>query len=253
MSDRKLPEPEDEHDHKILGDIARVGWSVIGIEESEEGPGYAFSVGMFHTLKHPEIVIMGLKPTTAQSLINAIGDAAREGKPVAPAERSEDFASFPLAFVEMLPRYYREYIGYARWLYRGSEFPVLQCLWPDKAELFPWQPDYDARFFQLQRVLGTTERWPHGWPFPDVPNVATFTSTQVCRERKPILLVTHDNDGAWQFHTGEPANVADAMVVALEQMLLMDPTLADLGNLLCGRRATRSASGAAWNVSNAEG
>jgi hypothetical protein len=69
------------------------------------------------------------------------------------------------------------------------------------------------------------------------------------REKQPIMLVTHDDDGAWQFHTGEPVSGADAMVVALEQMLLLDPSLADLGNLGCGWRATRTAVDAAWERS----
>jgi len=35
----------------------------------------------------------------------------------------------------------RESLGYPRWFYPGSALPVLQCVWPDKAGRFPWEPD----------------------------------------------------------------------------------------------------------------
>ena len=55
---------------------------------------------------------------------------------------------------KMVPKdFYRQYIGYALWFYRSFDFPVLQCVWPDKAGLFAWQDGYDHRFDQLQPIL----------------------------------------------------------------------------------------------------
>ena len=94
-------------------------------------------------------------------------------------------------------------------------------------------------------------RFPHGWPFPDPPNAAAFTTRQVAREGRPVRLVTHDADGSWQFHTGEPVSAADGMVVCLEELLKLDPTLADLGGLPRGRRAARRPDGT-WERSESE-
>jgi hypothetical protein len=155
MTPRELPTPEDDRDRKLLADIAQVGWAVIGVEADKDGPGFAFSVGLFHTLVHPEVLVMGLRPQIAHRLINDIGEAIREGQRFEGGQQYEGIAAgFPLAFVEMDRRYYREYLGYAGWFYRGPDFPVLQCVWPDKQGVFPWQPGYDSRFFQSQRVLG---------------------------------------------------------------------------------------------------
>jgi len=181
MSERQLPIPEDDLDRKLLGDIERVGWSVLGIEGDEEGPGFAYSLGIFHTLNHPEILIMGLRMTTAQQLINDIGVAVRAGRRFEAGARSDDFAEgFPLVFVAVAPQWYRKYVGYARWFYRGSTFPLLQCVWPDKQGLFPWEAEYDSRFFQLQRILGPAGTLTDGWLFPDPPNQITFTTRQSC-------------------------------------------------------------------------
>jgi hypothetical protein len=254
MSERALPEPEDDQDRVILDHIAEFGWSVIGIEEDEDGPGYSFSVGLTRTLGVPELFIMGQKPQTAQGMINRAGELIREGRRLTAGERAEGILEgYPVALVAVDERHYREYFGYARWLYRGNNFPVLQIVWPDRSGHFPWDEGYPAPLFWRQRILGPTERWPHGWPFPDPPNVATFTTHQVVREKQPIHLVTRDEDGAWQFHTGGSVSAADVMVVALEQMLLLDPSLADLGNLGCGWRATRPAGGAAWERTRIEG
>src|SRR5262249_23936133 len=143
MAQRELPTPEDDRDRKVLADIARVGWTVIAVQADGEGSGFAFSIGLLHTLGHPEILIMGLRPQIAQQLINNIGDAIREGQRFEAGKHYEGIAAgFPLAFVEMDRRYYREYLGYAGWFYRGPDFPVLQCVWPDKQGVFPWEPEY---------------------------------------------------------------------------------------------------------------
>lgn len=253
MAERILPEPEDDHDRAILGHIAGYGWSVIGIEEDDEGPTYSFSVGLYHTLGAPELLVVGQKPPTAQGIINHAAELMRDGRRFADGERTDDIlGGYPAVFAAVDPRYHREYLGYARWLYRGSDFPVLQIVWPDRDGRFPWDDGYPAALFARQRVLGRTSRWPHGWPFPDPPNVVTFTSRQVVREKQPIRLVTHNDDGAWQFHTGHPVSLDDAMIVALEQMVRIDPTLTELGGLGCGRSATRAEVGAAWERSESE-
>jgi hypothetical protein len=249
MSERELPVPEDDRDRKLLADIARVGWAVLAIQQDGEGPGYAFSVGLFHTLGHPEIVLMGLPPQTAMQLINSMGEAVRNGQRFEANRRYDQLAKgFPLAFVTVGTQHYRPYLGYARWFYRGSDFPVLQCVWPDKAGHFPWEPDFDGRFVEVQPLLGAWG-WEGAWPFTEPPNLATFTVRQVLHDNQPILLVVHDRDGSWQFLTGGPVETADGMVEGLQVMAERDPSLAGLANLPPGWRARRAQAGAVWKRS----
>ncbi len=74
-----LPQPADEDDRRVLDDIARYGWHVIGVEADDEGPAFAYSVGMLHTLGHPEVILFGLDIKAMCGIINAIGEGAREG------------------------------------------------------------------------------------------------------------------------------------------------------------------------------
>ncbi len=254
MSERQLPTPEDDLDRKLLADVERVGWSVLGIEAHEEGPDFAYSLGIFHTLNHPEILIMGLRMTTAQQFINNIGDAIRAGRRFQGGDRSDEFAEgFPLAFVEVDPRWYRKYVGYARWFYRGSGFPLLQCVWPDKQGLFPWEPEYDSRFFQAQRILGPAGSLTEGWLFPGPPNQVAITTRQVIHEGQPILHVTHDkDDGNWQFLTGDPVSMKDMMIVSLMEIVKRDPSVGELEDLPAGCAPRRAAPGMEWQREQAE-
>lgn len=88
------------------------------------------------------------------------------------------------------------------------------------------------------------------WPFADPPNVAVFTTTAVVKGGKPILHVTHDDeDGAWQFHTGQAVDAGEAMIVALREIVKRDPSVALLADLPCGWIATRDSVTSEWRRS----
>jgi hypothetical protein len=50
-------------------------------------------------------------------------------------------------------RWYRPFLGYAGWYYRGAEFPVLQLIWPDKQHHYPWHPGFNPSFVWAQPLL----------------------------------------------------------------------------------------------------
>ena len=86
------------------------------------------------------------------------------------------------------------------------------------------------------------------WPFEDERRVAVFTTVAVMREEAPILRVSHDaDDGAWQFFDAVSTNSsANAMLVALEEVVKLDPTVAELSDLPLGCSAHRSSPQAPW-------
>ena len=85
------------------------------------------------------------------------------------------------------------------------------------------------------------------WPFDDPENVATMTVRQITHGGQPILLVSHDaDDGMWQFLTGGPVEMADAMVVSLREVYRIDPSIAGVADLPPGWQAWRSAAGQPW-------
>jgi len=87
------------------------------------------------------------------------------------------------------------------------------------------------------------------WPFTEPENVAVFTTTQVLRLGQPVLHVSHDaEDGAWQFHTGaKQVSKKDVMLIALSEMVELDPSICELADLPCGWFADRESIGSPWS------
>ena len=88
------------------------------------------------------------------------------------------------------------------------------------------------------------------WRFEDSPNVAVLTTTRIIKAGMPILHVSHDDDdGSWQFHAGEPVDSREAMVVALKQIVKLDPSVELLADLPYGWIATRESVTSEWKRS----
>jgi hypothetical protein len=85
------------------------------------------------------------------------------------------------------------------------------------------------------------------WLFEDPPNVAVFTSAGVMKGGMPILHVSHDDDdGAWQFHSGQAVEGEQAMIVALREIVKLDPSVQALVDLPYGWIATRASATSEW-------
>jgi Domain of unknown function (DUF4262) len=137
---------------------------------------------------------------------------------------------------------YKEYIGCARWFYRGDNFPILQCVWPDSRYRYPWHPEYAAALALRQPVLNDD----HSWPFHDGTNLACLTTRRVL-EGLPILHVSHDGDGDWQFLCGTTTETEDCSLVSLGEMLRRDGTLSEVADLPPAWTASRDGADRPWH------
>ncbi len=64
----------DERERKLLADLQCHGWSVMGITQHGDLPGWAFAVGLWHTFRSPEVAMFGLDVPDTQLWFNDIGD-----------------------------------------------------------------------------------------------------------------------------------------------------------------------------------
>jgi hypothetical protein len=73
------------------------------------------------------------------------------------------------------------------------------------------------------------------WKFQDPPNVAVITTMRVL-------------NGGWQFHNNEPGPLdeSDAKVVSLQNMVRLDPSIAELADLPLGWYAQRDSRNSPW-------
>ena len=147
----------DEHEAQTLADIDRFGWSVLKVS-NDMGPDFAYSVGMFRTLAHPEILIFGLGLRDMHLLINDIGEHVRAGQRYTAGQVTDEFLNGYDVTFRAVPVYqYTGHFGWANWLYHGHEYPVLQMVYPDREHRWPWQDGVAAEFRERQPVLADIE------------------------------------------------------------------------------------------------
>lgn len=147
----ELPTARDHSDQRVLDDVVRHGCHVVGVLADEKGPAYSYSIGLFRNFGHPEILVFGLAHPLMQRIINGLKENIRGGTSFVVGNRYPDILEgFDCAFRLVSTKHYRELLGYARWFHGGDDFPVVQCVWPDRQGRFPWEPSFNARFKALQ-------------------------------------------------------------------------------------------------------
>lgn len=233
----------DADEQRVIDDVNTHGWHLVGIEDDPEGPGFVYSIGMFHTLGHPEIIIFGLSTEAMCQIVNGIGDEVRRGAKFQDWHESDQILDGYSCMFRTVPTdVYPEYLGYAMWFYRPEPFPVLQCVWPDKHHRYPWQSNCQAEACESQPILSQQI----GWSFDAGKNRAVFTTKPVLDGTLPILLVSHDEDDDWQFLCGTTIAPKDGKLVCLSTIVDLHPALTELADLPEGWQATRSSPDQAW-------
>jgi hypothetical protein len=140
---------------KLIADIGNYGWHVIKVMGDEQGAGFGYSVGLYHSCQHPEILIVGLKHELIHSIINNIGEAVKSGEQYCSGQYYPGLiGGFDCYFVEVEKCHYPEYVGQALQFYNGIPFPLLQCIYPTVKGIYPWQPEWPEEIKGLQPVLG---------------------------------------------------------------------------------------------------
>ena len=149
-----MRKPQDKQEQKLIADIERYGWHVIKVLEDEKGPGFAYSIGLFHRYAHPEILVIGLRLDSMHGIINGIGEQIKTGERfVDGTEYSDILRGYDCAFRNVDRKFYKDYLGCALGFYEDGNFPVLQCVWPDKQSKFPWDDGFHETLALRQPVL----------------------------------------------------------------------------------------------------
>jgi hypothetical protein len=145
----------DDFERELLETVRDYGWQVTMIPEDEEGSAFAFSVGFFETLGHPEIILFGLRLETMHSLINHIGDKIKSGSRFEHGQVATDILTgYEVMFVNVPKNHYLEFLGTAQWFYSNDDFTVLQMIYPDRLHRFPWHEKANPKFLEQQPILG---------------------------------------------------------------------------------------------------
>lgn len=148
---------KNDSERKVLADVEEFGWHCVHIHTEHGLPEFTFTVGLYRSFTHPELIIFGLPSTTAHRILSIAADAVRSGAPLDLSKPTDALLnSYTCCFAEVPKDQYYEHVGCARWYYEGDDFPLYQVVWPSKSGLFPWHPDATESFRAAQPVLAAS-------------------------------------------------------------------------------------------------
>ena len=231
-----------EAEERIIHDVEKYGCHIAILEPDNYLPGFAYTIGLYKTFGHAEIICFGLPAKTMTALLNDACDIIRKGGSFVAGKLYEELLNdYNIQFLEVNKASYRDYVGYAGWFNGNFDFPLLQLVWPDKQHHFPWEENFNPDWQFLQPLLDRNM----DFRFREKKNLGVFVMKQAF-EGKPIVKVYHSHDGDWEFHTGEEYEIADVILVALEQMTKLDPSINDIFHLPLGYQAWRERKEERW-------
>ncbi|MES2648916.1 MAG: DUF4262 domain-containing protein [Bacteroidota bacterium] len=229
-------------DDRTKSNIKKYGLTVIILEATDYLPAFAYSIGLWKTFKHPELICFGLTTKTLHTFINDAAELVKNGQIITPNKSYHNFfKNSDTKFINVDASYLSNYFGAAINYYNSDQFSALQFVWTDRNNHFPWDNDFEEEFKYRQPLLDRNV----DFKFREPKNLGIFTTSQWIELDKPILRVVHDEDGDWQFLTGDQMQ-DDIKLVALEQMTLKDKSLNEIFDLDYGEEAEREFVGAEW-------
>jgi len=146
---------EDDSERKAIEDIRNYGIHIIHVfDPDDENPRFSYTVGLWHTHRHPEILIFGLKLELCQSVLNSLNTDISNGQSFNTGTSSRDVLKSFRCYFESLPKpQFREYLGWDLWFYGSDEFETVQMLWPNTAGVFPWDDQADDELRWIEPIL----------------------------------------------------------------------------------------------------
>ncbi|HEX8425035.1 DUF4262 domain-containing protein [Hymenobacter sp.] len=242
------PEEHATHDaeaeKKIISDVEQYGSHIGQVNSNGYSPSFSYTIGLFKSYGYPELICFGL----SLDLLHSVLWSGKELLDKYPAPDQSlgypDFlGDYDVRLLTVDKAWYKDYFGYAKWFYGNWNFPALQIVWPDKQALFPWEEGFNPNWKFGQPLLDRNI----DFKFREERNLGVFTTRQVL-EGQPILRVSHDTDGDWQFLCDTTSDVADLKIVALEEVIQRDASINNLFQLNYGWSAWRETLEDAWET-----
>ncbi|MDR7277489.1 DUF4262 domain-containing protein [Catenuloplanes atrovinosus] len=158
----------DARDRTMADKIRRYGWNVTGVA-GDPTPDWAYSTGLWHTLRAPEVCVFGLPARLGMRIVNVVGNLLRDGDTLLDGERRDDvLTGYDVIVRRVHPHWYRGFFGAGIDFCRRPPMPMTQIVWPDRAGRFPWEPDADPSNRDAQPSL---------WLLPDDHPPSRWTHT----------------------------------------------------------------------------
>jgi Domain of unknown function (DUF4262) len=231
------PAEMDHYLRDIAWHVQSHGWSVVALPEDGELPGWAYSVGLWHTLWAPEVCVFGLPVVEMHRLLNRVGDLVRQGLEL---RLGTVVDGYQVTVRPVHPSWHADLFAYGLDFQRGP-LPVVQLVWPELgatgAQPSLWLPKDDH----------PPSLWTRLDQLADPPFPGTVAESMVVGSRGVIdgvarvSGVIHGVDGSWCFV--DDSGVPELGMVHLKNVVADNPYVCDFADLPLGYAAWQEPDG----------
>jgi hypothetical protein len=244
------PAEMDEYLRDIAWHVKSHGWSVVALPEEGEYPGWAYSVGMWHTMRAPEVCVFGLGVADMHQWVNRVGSLVHEGLSLRPGTSVDGVLDgYPLTVRPVHPSWHPDLFAYGLDFHRAQPMPMVQLEWPELTSVGRqpslWLPKDDhppSLWTRLDLLVDS--------PFAGAASDSlVLGSRRVIDGSAPVAGVLHGADGSWCFLDGSERT--ELGVVHLRHVVADHPYVCDFADLPLGYVARQEADGN-WSRSRVE-
>jgi len=137
----------DSSEEKALNNIEKYGCHILHVMEGDDHPNFSYSIGIEKTSQQPEIIVTGIDRDAAHGIINEYNSLVRSGREFSKDTLYDDFLEgYESQFKLVSKAYFKEYFGWASWLYKGDDYRVFQFVFPSKSGMWPWEENAPTEY-----------------------------------------------------------------------------------------------------------
>ncbi|MGH9030884.1 MAG: DUF4262 domain-containing protein [Acidimicrobiia bacterium] len=156
--------PVDELLFGLHATIERCGWMVMYVLGERRRPPWAYTIGLSHRCRHPELVVLGLDDRSSAGVLNRLATRVDAGERLDALPGGETVVDgSPCRIVPVHAEHWETDL-FAAWVnYYGAlgaipDPAALQVVWADEAGRFPGDHDFDPSLRRHQRHLDRAPR-----------------------------------------------------------------------------------------------
>jgi Domain of unknown function (DUF4262) len=147
----------DDLEKIVIANVNEYGWHCVNVLEDDGHPSWSYTIGLYETWEHPELIVIGRSRATSHAMLKTLSDDIELNDPPNLTDPNGHLLlGMTCHFLEVNPRYYSDYVGFALWFYRKRKFPLYQIVWPDREGVYPWDENASRHFKDWQPMLGMT-------------------------------------------------------------------------------------------------
>ncbi|GHB80010.1 hypothetical protein GCM10008107_31840 [Psychrosphaera saromensis] len=151
----------NESEKKIIGNIDEYGCHITSVvDRKKEDPDFTYTIGINQEEKAPELIVLGLRHELGSWIANEYNRRVKGGEKFLEGEYYNGFLEgFQVSFREVAEEYKKEFMLSCNWLYKGTNYPALQLVYPNISGVWPWAEDADEEFRDLQPSFQEKPEW----------------------------------------------------------------------------------------------